>query len=190
MGRSANGFPWSQGAACWCGGGIPWAFGSPDLIKLLGKRQPYAKFHCPKAANVALGSGERGAETPLRPMSQTFADPDLRVPAISEIAGSPRHFTASDFPPAIVVALFSSRHSCRAVERTEYLGVAAMASEHLADNKALHEGANERIRLEPSQQIAKSASPSTCTHVSRSGRRTGVRGQHPTYFRAFSPWAA
>jgi hypothetical protein len=76
------------------------------------------------------------------------------------------------------------------VERTEYLGVAAMASEHLADNKALHEGANERIRLEPSQQIAKSASPSTCTHVSRSGRRTGVRGQHPTYFRAFSPWAA
>jgi hypothetical protein len=104
-------------------------------------------------------------------------------------------FTASGFPPPSSLLYFPADtpagRGTNGIPGSCSYGFRTILTILLTKGaKALHEGANERIRLEPSQQIAKSASPSTCAHVSRSGRRTGVRGWHPTYFRAFSPWAA
>jgi hypothetical protein len=83
-------------------------------------------------------------------MSRTVADLDLPAPAISEIAGSPR--TASRlraFPPPSSLRYFPENTSAAPWNERSPRELQLWFPNNLADNKALHKGAIERIRLEP-----------------------------------------
>jgi hypothetical protein len=105
-----------------------------------------------KAANVALGNGERGAEAPLCPMSRAFADLDLRDSGnLRNCWIATYRFTASVFPPRRRrCSIFQQAYTPAAPwnERSTR-ELKLWYPNNLVDNTALHEGANERICLEP-----------------------------------------